>query len=73
MTQSLVFKNKPIEMLVTRRNPLDGHILQEIPEIVQIGLKWETPGIQHQQSVGSVSRGVQSQERQVEEEEEARE
>lgn len=60
-------------MMETRRNPLDRNILQEIPEIVWIGLKWESHSIQHQQSVGSVSREVRSQERQREEEEEAQE
>lgn len=56
-------------VLETRRNPLDGHIVQEMPEIVQIGLEWKTPRIQQQQNIGSVSRELQSRERQIEEEE----
>lgn len=50
-------------MLETRRNPLDGHILQEISEIAQIGLKWETPRIQHQPGCRiSFKRGSESRE-----------
>lgn len=55
----------------TRRDPLYGGILQEIPEVVQIGLKWETHSLKHQQSVRLVSEELQRQGRQTEKEEEA--